>query len=109
MSDQLVINIETKDQFEQLMTKKDPIILYFSAQNCGVCHAVFPKLMNLVDDYPITVAKINVEEQMEIAGQSLVFTVPTILIMYEGREILKESRFVDFANIERTLGFVTSH
>lgn len=74
MSDQLAITIQTKEQFEELMMEKekDPVILYFSSENCSVCHAVFPKLMNLVDDYPITVAKINVDEQMEIAGQSLV-------------------------------------
>lgn len=109
MSEKSAVIIHSRDQLEQLMEESDPIILYFNAQNCNVCHVVFPKLMNLVDDYPITVAKINVDEQMEIAGQSLVFTVPTILMMYEGREILRESRFVDFANIERTLGFVTSH
>lgn len=106
---QSAIIIQSKEQYEQLLKERNPIILYFSSQTCSVCHAVFPKLMDLVEDYPITVAKINVDEYIEIAGQNLVFTVPTILIMYEGKEILRESRFVDFSNLERTLRFVTTN
>lgn len=110
MSDrEAVILIENKEQYEQLLGKEDPIILYFSSQNCNVCHAIFPKLMELIEDYPVTVARINTDEQREIAGQNLVFTVPTILMINEGKEILRESRFVNFANLERALGFVTRH
>ncbi|MPN58404.1 hypothetical protein SDC9_206109 [bioreactor metagenome] len=106
MGEKTTITIENKEQYEQLIMEKDPVILYFSSLNCNVCQAVFPKLMTLVNDYSIPVAKINVDEQLEIAGQSLVFTVPTILIMYEGKEVLRESRFIDFSNIARTLEFV---
>jgi len=34
-------------------------------------------------------------------GQHLVFTVPTILVFSQGREILRESRFIDFEKIKR--------
>jgi len=105
MSIQSVIDIQTKEQLEQLTAKDEPIILYFYSQDCNVCHAIFPKLMNLVNERPIKVVKIDVNENREIAGQSLVFTVPTILMLYEGREILRESRFVDFEKIARTLSF----
>ena len=49
---------------------------------------------------------IDINEQKEIAGQNLIFTVPTIVIMNEGKEIFKESRFIDFNKIERTLGLL---
>jgi thioredoxin-like negative regulator of GroEL len=107
MNDKPAVHIKTKEQFEQLKSEEELIILYFSSEDCNVCQAVFPKLMNLVEDYPVKVAKIVTDEQMEIAGQLLVFTVPTVLIVYEGREILRESRFVDFQKVERTLNFFT--
>lgn len=62
--------------------------------------------MSIVDAHPIKVAKIYIDELVEITGQFLVFTVPTILIMHEGREILRESRFIDLQAVERTLSFL---
>lgn len=110
MSDRVsVIFVETKEQYEQLLTKEDLIIVYFSSENCNVCHAVFPKLMDLVDNYPVTVARINTDQHREIAGQNLIFTVPTILMINEGKEILRESRFINFSNIERILEILTCH
>ncbi|WP_425803428.1 thioredoxin family protein [Desulfitobacterium sp. Sab5] len=98
--------IKSREQYEELISKQDPVMLYFSSQNCNVCHAVLPEVLELVEEYPVEVAQIKVDELPEIAGQSLVFTVPTILMMYEGREILRESRFIDFATLEKTLGLL---
>jgi thioredoxin-like negative regulator of GroEL len=106
MSQKTAILIRTKEQIEQFMADEEPFIFYFSSKNCDVCHAVFPKLMNLISDHPIKVAKIDVDEHVEIAGQLLVFTVPTILMLHEGKEILRESRFIDFEKIERILSFI---
>lgn len=98
--------IQSKEQYEELISKQNPVMLYFSSENCNVCHAVLPKVLELVEEYPVEVAQIKVDKLPEIAGQSLVFTVPTILIMYEGREVLRESRFIDFAKLERTLSLL---
>ena len=95
--------IQTYDDLKQFMVDEKQVILYFSSRDCNVCHAVFPKLMDIVNDHPIKVVKINIDEHVEIAGQLLVFTVPTILMMDDGREILRESRFVDLQKVERTL------
>ena len=94
---------QTFDHLKQFMAEEEQVILYFSSRDCNVCYAVFPKLMNIVNDHPIKVVKINIDEHVEIAGQLLVFTVPTILMIYEGREILRESRFIDFEKVQRTL------
>ena len=103
MSIELANLIQSYDHLKQFMAEEKPLILYFSSRDCNVCHAVFPKLMNLVDALPIKVVKIDIDEHAEIAGQLLIFTVPTILIMHTGREILRESRFIDFQEVERTL------
>lgn len=109
MSIEPAILIQTSEHFKEFITEEKLFILYFSSHDCNVCHAIFPKLMSLVDDVlPIKVAKIDVKELIEISGQFLIFAVPTILIMYEGREILRESRFIDFQRVERTLNSLRS-
>ena len=90
----------------EFMSENEPLMLYFSSNNCNVCQAVFPKLMDLVEAHSIKVVKINIDENVEIAGQFLVFTVPTVLIINDRREILRESRFIDFQKVERILNLL---
>lgn len=103
MINEQIIQIKSREHLTELMSVNTPIVLYFTLPDCNVCHDVFPKFMEIVNEHPIKVARIDINEQKEIAGQNLIFTVPTIMIMNEGKEILKESRFIDFEKIERTL------
>ncbi len=106
MSIESYILIRSKEHFEELMPKEEPLMLYFSSKNCSVCQVVFPKMMDLVKGHSIKVAEINIDEHVEIVGQLLIFTVPTILIIQESREILRESRFIDFQKVERILSLL---
>ncbi len=67
---------------------------------------MFPKALEIANQYNLSVIKIDINEVKQVAGQNLVFTVPTILLIKEGKEILRESRFIDFQNLERVLGIV---
>lgn len=78
-------------------------LLIFSAQACSVCHAVKPRLIELADKYDIPYKLIDTQNELEFASQLLVFTVPTVLLMMDGREIRRESRFIDFAGLEKTV------
>lgn len=87
----------------RLKPDQDPVILYFSTPECGVCLSVYPQLMRLLEEDDIEVIKIDASEFPEVAGQHLVFTAPTILVYFEGKEVLRESRFIDFKRIRRLL------
>jgi len=55
-------------------------------------------------DYPqIPLYQLYLEDILEFQGQQLIFTVPTIVIFSGGKEILRESRFIDFEKIDRLL------
>jgi thioredoxin-like negative regulator of GroEL len=69
---------------------------------------VFPQLKKVVNDYDIKLVKIDVDSQLEIAGQFLAFVMPTILIIHEEKEILREARFIDFNRIEKILEQVSN-
>lgn len=97
----IIINSEV--DLEGFMSQYDPVILYFGLKDWVVCDDVFPLLLDITDNSNVKIAKIDIGEQKRIAGQHLVFTVPTISIFYEGKEVLRESRFIDFNNIKRLL------
>jgi thiol-disulfide isomerase/thioredoxin len=71
------------------------LLAYFSGPDCGVCTALKPKVLEILDDYPeIESRYINVRDQQEAAAQHNIFTIPGILVFTEGRESIREARFV---------------
>ena len=95
--------IENEAQINELSTLNPINILYFTTPTCNVCKSVLPQLESLMENYTFPIMKIDATRLENFAGQHLVFSVPTILIMHEGKEVLRESRFIDFSKIDRIL------
>jgi thioredoxin-like negative regulator of GroEL len=102
-----VVYLNSEEELEEF-SKKEVHILYFSSENCNVCHSVFPKLLDMTSEYDIEIGRIDVNKNVKLAGQHLIFSIPTILVFSEGREVARESRFVDFEKLNRTLGILLS-
>ncbi|MBS3972900.1 MAG: thioredoxin family protein [Erysipelotrichia bacterium] len=95
------INIESKSQFDALSTLESPYILYFTTPTCNVCKSISPKLLKMVEEYPIDIYKVDVSELEDIPAQMLIFNIPTIVVMVDQKEVLREVRFIQFENLER--------
>lgn len=99
------IEIKSMDQLNEFLAKEEKVILFFDTKLWGVGKTIFPKLMDLAENYSIKILTIDIDEQLLIKGQFLVFSGPTVIIMKSAREELRESRFINFENIERNLKF----
>lgn len=97
------IVLENYEQYQDFVKQDKPFILYFTTPSCNVCKAIYPKLMDLVKDRDIDVLKIDASVFTNITGQLLIFNVPTIVVMAEQKEFLREIRFVEFDKVERVL------
>lgn len=86
--------ITSLSAFEQLISEKKAVMAYFSHDTCNVCKVLKPKLSAaLEENYPeIEQVYVNVERSAEIAGQHSIFTVPVVLIFFDGQESLRKSR-----------------
>ncbi len=107
MNTEKVVYLNSEEELEEF-SKKQVHILYFSSENCNVCHSVFPKLVDMTSDYDIEIGRIDVNRNVKLAGQHLIFSIPTILVFNEGKEVARESRFVDFEKLSRTLSILLS-
>ena len=81
----LVLN---KSNFNQALESDKTVLLDFYASWCGPCRTLMPIVEKIADENPdIFVAKINVDEESDLANQFGVSTIPTLVIMKNGQEV----------------------
>ncbi|MCF6237425.1 MAG: thioredoxin family protein [Candidatus Marinimicrobia bacterium] len=91
----------TPEELKVVLKKYSLTLLYFSTPSCTVCKVLRPKVEALVAaEPPWYFQYINTEASLEIAGQLLIFAVPTILLMVEGREVTRLSRHFGLQELE---------
>lgn len=81
-----VIHIDRNNFQSEVLDSDRPVLLDFWAPWCTPCQMVGPILDEIAGERSdIKVAKVNVDEQPELAGQFGVMSIPTLVVMKEGR------------------------
>jgi thioredoxin 1 len=82
----------SKEQLFELQKSGNKILVQYTASWCGPCRQLSPRLANISNSYDnIAFVKIDVDENMELAQNLLIRSVPTVII-YKGEEILNRSQ-----------------
>jgi len=77
----------TDDTFEPSVLKSDvPVLVDYWAEWCGPCKAIAPLLEDLAKDYSgkLKVAKVNVDENQQLARKYNIKAIPTLMIFKDG-------------------------
>ena len=83
------INVN-KDNFKrEVLESGKTVLIDFWASWCGPCRMVSPIVDEIAEESPagVKVCKVNVDEQPELAQQFQVMSIPTLLVMKDGKPV----------------------
>ena len=82
------VNINSANFSMEVMNSDRPVLLDFWAPWCGPCRMVGPVLDEIAAERAdIKIGKINVDEQPELAGQFGIMSIPTLVVMKNGKVV----------------------
>ena len=82
------VNINKSNFSEEVIHSDRPVLLDFWAPWCGPCRMVGPIVDEIAQERAdIKVGKVNVDEQPELASQFSVMSIPTLVVMKDGKVV----------------------
>ena len=109
----------TKDNFEQVVTGNDVVIVDFWAPWCAPCRAFAPTFEQASEQHAdVVFAKVNTEEEQEVAGAFNIRSIPTLMVFREKvilyaeagslpapalEQVISQAKAIDMAAVHREI------
>jgi len=94
----------TKDNFEEVVTGNDVVIVDFWAPWCAPCRAFAPTFEQASEQHAdVVFAKVNTEEEQEVAGAFNIRSIPTLMVFREKVILYSEAGSLPAAALEQVI------
>ena len=87
-----VITIDKNNFEEEVLKSEKTVLLDFWASWCGPCRMVGPIIEEIAEErMDIKVGKVNVDEEQELAAQFQVMSIPTLIVIKDGKVVIQSA------------------
>lgn len=84
--------------------KKDFVMIIAKSHSCTACNSILGMLeQNVPNLSQIEINAVFIDDMDQFRGEHLIFSVPTVLVFSEGKELLRESRYINYDKITRLI------
>ena len=82
-----IVHVTTKDFGEQVLHSQLPVLVDFWAPWCGPCRMLAPILEEVAAEKEgkAVIAKVNIDEEMDLAARFGIASIPTMLVFQNGQ------------------------
>ena len=93
------------EEFNKILKEEPVVMVYFSGEHCNVCKALYPKIESLINnEFPkIKLIKLSTESSSKIFGQNQIFSIPTVILYFEGKEYIRKIRNFSIAELKQEI------
>ena len=89
---------------EHTLTDHHLCLFYVKAPDCGVCNVMLDKVARLASSHPsLCFFYTDITEEPLIAGQFLVYSGPTVLLILDQEEVYRGSGFINLDELEQKI------
>ena len=84
-----VIHVDKNSFQQEVVNSSKPVLLDFWASWCGPCRALAPVVEEISDEMSdeLTVCKVNVENDQDLAMRFQVMSIPTLILFKGGKPV----------------------
>ena len=100
----MINQFQTATFNSEVLQSTQPVMVDFWAPWCSHCRALEPALKEFSQDTPnLKIGKVNVDEEPELAKQFRIMTIPTVLLIQDGKIVDKKIAPSDPEDLEEML------
>ena len=86
------MNMNKENFHEEVMNSDRPVLVDFWAPWCGPCRMVVPIVEEIAREREdIKVVKVNIDEQEELAREFGIMTIPTLMVIKDGKIVSRSA------------------
>lgn len=90
----MMIQVNNLEELTTQINTGEPVLIYFSGENCSVCKVLKPKIEEQIEkNFPrFTLYEVKTDLHKQLTSHFTVFSIPTILVYLDGKEFFRKGR-----------------